>query len=79
MGLNQMIDLLTGSDIFNLFFKVFSLVFSLLYLIYAIVIYKQTQVMTRTLITERNSLILFVALVQIALGILLILGSILLF
>ena len=66
-----MLNLSSGLEIFNLFFKTFSVVFSILYLLYSLVIYKQTQVMTRTLITKSNSLIQFFALLQILFGILL--------
>jgi len=66
-----LLNLSSGLEIFNLFFKTFSVVFSILYLLYSLVIYKQTQVMTRTLITKSNSLIQFFALLQILFGILL--------
>ncbi|OGK16230.1 hypothetical protein A2774_04570 [Candidatus Roizmanbacteria bacterium RIFCSPHIGHO2_01_FULL_39_12c] len=71
MEINQLLNLSSGLEIFNLFFKTFSVVFSILYLLYSLVIYKQTQVMTRTLITKSNSLIQFFALLQILFGILL--------
>lgn len=71
MDFSQFINQFLGKNVFELFFKVFSVVFSLLYLIYALVIYKQTQVMTRTLISDKNSLILFVSFLQIIVGLLL--------
>ncbi|OGK24483.1 hypothetical protein A2954_07620 [Candidatus Roizmanbacteria bacterium RIFCSPLOWO2_01_FULL_37_12] len=69
MDFNQFINSFLGQNIFTLFFKVFSVVFSLLYLIYALVIYKQTQVMIRTLESQENSLILLISLIQIIIGI----------
>jgi len=77
MNSSQLIDLISGQNIFSLFFKTFAVVFSILYLIYALVIYKQTQVMTETLESERNTLILLISLIQIIIGIILLLVSLL--
>ena len=68
MDFNQFINQFLGQGTFNLFFKVFSVVFSLLYLIYSLVIYKQTQVMTRTLESPTGPFILFISLLQILIG-----------
>ncbi|OGK23649.1 hypothetical protein A3A46_02170 [Candidatus Roizmanbacteria bacterium RIFCSPLOWO2_01_FULL_37_13] len=69
MDFNQFIISISGQDIFSFFFKTFAVVFSLLYIIYALVIFKQTQVMTRTLETEATTLILLISLIQIVVGI----------
>lgn len=78
MNLNQFIQTITTGDIFDLFFKTFAVVFSLLYIIYALVIYKQTQVMTKTLETEGKTFILLISLIQIGIGIVLLFFALLL-
>lgn len=78
MDFNQFTGFFAGQNIFDLFFKTFAVVFSFLYLIYSLVIFKQTQVMTKTLETEGNTLILLISLIQIGIGIALIFFSLLL-
>ena len=78
MDFNQFSEFFSGQNVFTLFFKTFSVVFSLLYLIYALVIFKQTQVMTKTLESEGNTLILLTSLIQIGIGIGLLFFSLLL-
>jgi len=78
MDLNQFSNIFSGQNIFNLFFKVFVVVFSLLYLVYALVILKQTQVMTKTLESEGNAFIHPISLLQIFIGVILLLVSLLL-
>ena len=78
MDFNQISEFFSGQNVFTLFFKTFSVVFSLLYLIYALVIFKQTQVMTKTLESEGNTLILLTSLIQIGIGIGLLFFSLLL-
>lgn len=68
MDFSQFVNQFLGQNTFSLFFKVFSIVFSFLYLIYALVIYKQTEVMTRTLESQQNALILLISLIQIIIG-----------
>ena len=75
MDLNQLSGLFSGQNIFDLFFKVFAVVFSFLYSVYAIVIFKQTQVMIKTLESEGNALILPISLLQIIIGVILVLVS----
>lgn len=64
--------LLTGNNIINLFFKSFSLIFSILYLIYAIVVLKQVQVISDTVQSKTNNTILTVSIIQIFIGVILI-------
>ena len=78
MDLNQFSNIFSGQNIFNLFFKVFVVVFSLLYLIYSLVILKQTSVMTKTLESEGNTFIRPISLLQIFIGVILLLVSLLL-
>lgn len=77
MDFSQFINQFLGQNIFTLFFKVFSVVFSFLYLIYALVIYKQTQVMIRTLESKESTLILLISLIQIIIGVALLFVSLL--
>ena len=77
MNFDQFINQFLGANTFSLFFKVFAVVFSLLYLIYAIVIYKQTQVMTKSLESQKTGLILTVSLIQIVVGLALLFVSLL--
>lgn len=67
----EFIDLFSGSNIINFFFKAFALVFSFLFVLYSIVIYKQTQVMIRSVNTKNNSFILLLSLIQIVIGLIL--------
>lgn len=69
MDLGQLGNFFSGESIFRLFFKTFAVVFSVLYIIYALVIYKQTQIMTKTLITNNGTLIRFISLLQIFIGV----------
>lgn len=75
---NNVFNLLNIQDIVGFFFKTFSVLFSFLYLIYAIVILKQTQVMTKTIESGSSSLILLVSLLQIGIGLVLVFISLVL-
>ena len=77
MDFNQLGNFFSGEHIFGLFFKTFAVVFSVLYIIYSIVILKQTQIMTKTINTGSNSLIRLISLLQIGIGIVLLFFSLL--
>ena len=77
MDFTQLADFFSGEHIFGLFFKTFAVVFSILYIIYSIVILKQTQIMTKTINTGNNSLIRLISLLQIGIGIVLLFFSLL--
>ncbi len=68
-----MLQFFQPSNLFSLFFKAFAITLSFIYLIYAIVIYRQTQIMLRTLIVKNNQIILIGSFIQIIIAILLIL------
>lgn len=55
----------SGSDFFYLFLKAFAVLFSVLYLVYAIVITRQTQTMNKTFATKLSGLIFFISFFQI--------------
>lgn len=75
-NLQQLINLLSQEKVTNLFFKSFIIVFSLMYLVYSLVIYKQTQVMLKTISGKNYKLILVVSGIQIIIAIFLVLFSI---
>ena len=67
-----MLQFFQPSNLFSLFFKAFAITLSFIYLIYAIVIYRQTQIMLRTLIVKNNQIILAISFIQIIIAMLLI-------
>lgn len=75
MNFTDLIKSITDQNLINFFFKTFAIVFSFLYLLYAIVILKQTQVMTKTVEDDGNNLIMLVSLIQIGIGVVLIFFS----
>jgi len=66
-------QLLNNQSLLNFFFRSFAYVFSFIYLLFVIVIYKQTQVMNRTLTTKWGSYIIFLSLLQIVAALIIIL------
>ncbi|OGK43418.1 hypothetical protein A3B40_01395 [Candidatus Roizmanbacteria bacterium RIFCSPLOWO2_01_FULL_37_16] len=78
MEFSQLINFITGQEIFSLFFKIFAVVFGFLYIIYSLVIFKQTQIMTRTVETAGTTFILLISMIQIGIGIGLLFFSLLL-
>lgn len=58
-------QLFNNQNILNLFFKAFAWVFSIIYLLFTIVIYKQTQTMYKTLATKWGRLFVFISFLQI--------------
>ena len=67
-----MLQLFQPSNLFSFFFQAFAITLSFIYLIYVVVIYRQTQIMLRTLIVKNSQIILAVSLIQIIAAILLI-------
>lgn len=76
--MEQLLDLfsLSNNTIFVLFAKAFAVLFSFLYLIYAVVMTRQTQVMNKTFHTRYSGLLLLVSALQIVLAFILIFVSI---
>lgn len=68
--------LFSGGDLFNFFFKAFAVVISLIYLVFAIVVFRQTQVMSRSLVTKNNGIIVTISFILILIGVALIFYSI---
>lgn len=73
---SQILSMFNGHTIISLMLKAFALVFSVMYLLYAIVISRQTDTMNKTLESSNNKILFFVASLQIALGFILIILSI---
>lgn len=75
-NLNQILAMFNGSIIIGFFEKAFALIFSTMYLLYAVIISKQTDTMNKTLESSNNKVLYFVASLQITLGLILIILSI---
>lgn len=71
MSPDAFLQFLNSLNVFPLFFKVFAGVFSFLFIIYSLVIYKQTQVMIKTVISKNDRLIILISLTQIGAGLIL--------
>ncbi len=76
-----MIDLtnwFSGIMVIPLFIKAFAVVFALMYVLFAIVIYKQTQIMVKTVQSSTSYLILLGSMFQIIIGIILLIWALML-
>ncbi len=76
--MDAIIDLLThptGEGFFYLFFKAFAVLFSVSYLVYAIVIARQTHTMNETFHTRTSWLLMLISVLQIVFGLILIAAS----
>ena len=76
MNFNDLISNFQDIDIIYLFFKAFAVLLAFLYLIYALVILKQTQVMNRSLNENGNGFITLVSFVQLIVGLILVILAI---
>lgn len=72
----QNLNFLSGQTIIAIAFKAFAIVFSLLYLLYAIIIAKQSEVMNKTLEVKNNHIFSLISSVQIFAGLILIILAI---
>lgn len=75
-NLSQILDIINSQSMMGFFFKAFAFVFSLMYLMYAFVISKQTDIMNKTLESSSNQILYSVASLQVLLGVILIVLSI---
>jgi len=76
--MDAIIELLThpnGEGFFYLFFKAFAVLFSVSYVVYAIVITRQTQTMNETFETKSSWFLMTVSVLQIVFGLILIASS----
>jgi hypothetical protein len=76
--MQQFLDLFSISNtaIFILFAKAFAVLFSVLYLVYALVMVRQTQIMNKTFQTAFSGVIFFISLLQVVFALILIFVSI---
>lgn len=56
---------ITTDDLIAIFFKAFAVLFSIMYLLYAVIITRQTQVMNKTVNNRNYPLFLLIGLIQI--------------
>lgn len=86
--MNIITDLLnnpSGEEIIVTFFKLFAVVFSLMYLIYSLVVYRQTKIMSQAIQVndqgglKRQNLIAFGSRLQLLIGIVLIVFAFVIF
>lgn len=76
MEFNQLLVALNPQNFIPYVFKISTVIFSIFYLLYAIVIYRQTFVMNKALAVKNNFLISLISVSQIAAGVFLTLWSI---
>lgn len=62
----------TGAGFFNLFFKAFAVLFAVSYLVYAIMITRQTVTMNKTFTTKNAGVLFGISFFQIIFGLILI-------
>lgn len=63
--LQAIIDSFTGQGIVSIFFKLFALTLGLLFVLYAIILYRQIVIMNRALTTQAASILQLIGLIQI--------------
>lgn len=66
-------EILTNQELISIFLKVFAVVFGFIFLIYAIVLRRQTVVMNRAIKTQRAPILTAISTVQIFVALVLIL------
>ncbi len=78
MSLADVLAILENHNFIAIFFKSVAILLSVLYLLYGLVISKQTQVMNDTLEVNGSKIITFISSLQITIGLLLVLSAIVL-
>ena len=68
MEINQLFKFIISKDFIDVIFKIIAIFISFFYLLYAIVFFKQTQVMNKTLQTKGKELTLTISFFQIIFG-----------
>jgi hypothetical protein len=76
--MNQIIDVLTIKNIIFYSFKPLAIIISFFYVIYSLIILKQTEVMNKTLNSQANVFFNFVSLIQLIFSIIVLLIAIIL-
>lgn len=67
---------INDGTLFGFFFKAFAVVLSFIYLVFAIVLLRQTKVMLKTLEVGNNWIIVLISTIQVVIAIILVLLSI---
>jgi hypothetical protein len=67
---------LTGERLIEVFFKLFAVLFALIFLIYSIVVFRQSKIMNQTFTTKNAYLIRAISFFQLLLSILLLIVAI---
>ena len=67
---------ITDAEFITFFFKAFAIVFSILFVVYTIIMSRQTKVLTTTLETQSNSFIVLISNVQLVVSIFILLLAI---
>lgn len=67
---------LTGESLIEVFFKLFAVLFALIFLIYSIVVFRQSKIMNQTFTTKNAYLIRAISFFQLLLSILLLIVAI---
>lgn len=76
MDLNQFLIVLNSKNLIEITFKILVIFFSVFYLLYAIVLFKQAEVMTKTLETKGKEIFIIISLIQIFAGIIILISAI---
>lgn len=76
MDFNSLLNQFQNANIIYLFFKAFAVLFAFLYLVYSLVLLKQTQVMNKTVDSSGGAIIVIISFVQLVLGAILVLLAI---
>ncbi len=77
MELSQLLAIVDLQHFFPYAFKILAVIFSVFYLLYAVVIYRQTAVMNQTFTVKNNFIISSISVLQIVAGVILTLLAIL--
>ncbi|MDO8497441.1 MAG: hypothetical protein Q7S61_02750 [bacterium] len=77
MNIDQLLQFFATGNLFAFFFKSFAILFAFLYLVYAIIVAKQTQILDKTLDAGANGFLFVVSFTQILFGLLLIVLAVL--
>ena len=73
--IQSLISNVSSMSIFELFFKSFAVLFSVSYLVYAIVITRQTQELNKTFTSKDAGFLIFISAIQMLLGLVLVLAT----
>ena len=73
--IKNLISNTSSMSIFELFLKAFVVLFSFGYLVYAIVITRQTQELNKTYTSKNSGILIFISALQVILGVVLVLAT----